>query len=146
MPTGEDRRQFDANEKQRAAVNPEIAPKTPAEKDAAWLILGEWPIIDARTAHALWKKHGGSVGFGSLGSCVSFKGELAFLKHEAKEGRLRFHNKVWEQEFWRAVSDTRQRADVVLKDQAKIDETFKRRLASFTYSEPTTKPRLRTTN
>ena len=81
-------------------------------------------LRDFKVGEALWKQCGGSVGFGSLGSCMAFEGQQAFFQEEAKAGHLIFHDPDIEKQFWRAIMDKRQLADVVQDDPKKIADFF----------------------
>jgi hypothetical protein len=81
-------------------------------------------IRDYKVGEALWKEHGGSVGFGSLGSCMAFEGQKAFFQEEVEAARLVFHDPEIEKQFWRAIMDKQQLADVVHEDPKKISDFF----------------------
>lgn len=81
-------------------------------------------VRDYKVGRALWKEHGGTVGFGSLGGCMPFEAQQAFLRAEVEAGRLVFHDPQTEEQFWNAIMDKGQLADVVVEEPARIESYF----------------------
>lgn len=81
-------------------------------------------IREFKVGGALWREHGGTCGFGTLGSCTPFEAELALYQAEVEAGRLVFKDTEFEDRFWRAIANKRQLADVIHDDPVEIERTI----------------------
>lgn len=101
----------------------------PAEPSAAVLRASEdfarRAIRGMKVGEALWRKHGGTCGFGTLGSCTPFEAEMTFFRGEVEASRLEFLDPDTEARFWEAIADKQQLADVVHEEPEAIEETFR---------------------
>jgi len=97
----------------------------------------EWAartLRELNVGEALWRKHGGAVGFGSLGSCTPFEAGVAFFRGEVEAGRLEFVAPDVEERFWKTADNRRLLADVVVEDPAKVAHYFEKLRAAWSDS------------
>jgi hypothetical protein len=73
---------------------------TPQERKLLMIVVARSTLMDWKVCRALYEKHGGRVGIGSLGAWIAFDGQNALLREHYQAGDIKFHHAEMEEAFW----------------------------------------------
>ncbi len=73
---------------------------TPEKRRAMTMTFWDACLMDWKVCKALYEKHGGRVGMGSLGAWIAFDAQNALLREHLKAGDIKFHHAETEKAFW----------------------------------------------